>query len=77
MVDSLNRVIRAGSKAFKEWLVIERNGLKGELVSKLEETIKKSIVTDVLAARMTRDEFFEPKYEGCIVRAKVHALKLE
>lgn len=68
-------MIRAELIAFIKELAIEMYKLENELVSKLEETIKKCIATDVLSARMTFHHFFKAKHKGCVVRAQACALK--
>lgn len=49
--------------------------LEGNLVRRLEEAVRKSIATDVQAARSALDPFFNAKYEVYVVRAKAHAMR--
>lgn len=63
---------RPKSIVFSKVLLMERNRLKGEIFSKLQEAIRKSIATNVLTARMTKDQYFKAKHEGSVVRAKAH-----
>lgn len=46
-----------------------------KLVAKLDEGICSSIAIDVLAARRTFRHVLNVKYEGYVVRDKIHALK--
>lgn len=50
---------------------------EGELVSKLEEALRKDIVTDVLTVRLAIDRFFNAKHECCILRVKACSLRHE
>ena len=74
---SLKRKIKTLATSFSREIAIENSRVEDELVSRLEETHRGAIANDVLAARMALDHFFDVKHEGCVVRARVRALKHE
>lgn len=71
----MRRTIRAEYIAFIKKITVERNRLGDELVSKLEEAIRKSIAIVVLAASVVLGYFFDAKHGCCVIIFKGHASK--
>ena len=74
---ALKRAFRAVALGFSKEIVLDKSRVEGELVRNLEEALRKGIATDVLAARLVLDQFFNAKHEGCVVRARARALRHE
>lgn len=69
--------IRVDAVRLGKEIVLDESKTEGYLVRKLEDVLRKGIATDMLAARLVFDQFFYAKHEGCIVRARVHVLRLK
>jgi hypothetical protein len=74
---ALKRAFRVEASKFSKQIAIDKFRVEGDVVEKLEEAIRKGIATDVLAARLVLDQFFDGKHEGCVVRAKARAQRQE
>lgn len=49
--------------------------VEGELVSNLDNLLRKYIATDVLMERLVPERLYSAKHESCIVRARVSPLR--
>lgn len=77
MVYALKRAIKVEAVRYSRALAISRNRIEIDLVKKLKEGHKSGMASNVPAVRLALYKHFNAKHEGCIIRARRHALRIK
>lgn len=73
----MKRAVRVKVGRFSEEIAFVEFKLEADLFRNLEEALRTSIATDVIAVRWALHKFFNSNREDCVARSRVCALRRE